>query len=327
MQFQPFSMNHNGTARPMSRILRSCARNLGLGLTNFWRNKVLSIATIVVIAVILFIFNVILVVHFIGNQTLKAMSERVNIIIYLQDDVSFYDAQSLLKILKDMEEIRTATYTSKEEALEIVAKTHSKTAEFLKKFNLNNPLPPSIGITLQKPEDYQKVETFLEKGEYKTLLKNYVANDGSGENAVLSSVAKNMANMSRFVRQIIFWLVLVFVLGGTLVIMNAVQLTIYMRRQEINIMRLVGATPFFIRLPFIFEGILYSFFAVITGFLFLLILSKSIQIENSTLWNYYHALEIGKVFWVELAITTVLGVVSSFAAIQQYGKDKAHSLW
>ncbi len=319
-------MHGNEIVQPGGNVFRSCARSVGLGITNFWRNKVLSTATIVVIAVILFIFNVILVVHFIGNQTLKALSERVDIVIYLQDDVSFYDAQSLVKALKDMEEIRTATYTSKEEALEIVAKTHSKTAEFLRKFNLKNPLPPSISVTLQKPEDYGKIEAFLEKGEYKTLLKNYVADSGPGENAILSSVAKNMANMSRFVRQIIFWLVLVFVLGGALVIMNAVQLTIYMRRHEINIMRLVGANPLFIRLPFIFEGALYSFFAVIISFLFLLLLSKSVQIENSTLWNYYHALEIGKVFWVELAITTVLGVISSFAAVQQYAKNKVHSL-
>ncbi len=307
-------------------FLRAFTNSLGLGLRNFWRNKMLSIATVLVIAVIVFIFNVILVVHFIGNQTLKALSERVDVVIYLQDDVSFYDAQTFLKALKDMEEIRTATYTSKEEALEVVAKTHPKTAEFLKKFDLKNPLPPSISITLQKPEDYQKVENFLEKGEYKTLLKNYVADGGTGENAILSSVAKNLANMSRFVRQIIFWLVLVFVLGGTLVIMNAIQLTIYMRRQEINIMRLVGATPIFMRLPFIFEGVLYACSAIMTSFLFLLLLSKNIQIENSTLWNYYNALEIGKVFWVELAITSVLGVISSFAAVQQYAKGKEHTL-
>lgn len=307
-------------------FLRAFTNSLGLGLRNFWRNKMLSIATVLVIAVIVFIFNVILVVHFIGNQTLKALSERVDVVIYLQDDVSFYDAQTFLKALKDMEEIRTATYTSKEEALEVVAKTHPKTAEFLKKFDLKNPLPPSISINLQKPEDYQKVENFLEKGEYKTLLKNYVADGGTGENAILSSVAKNLANMSRFVRQIIFWLVLVFVLGGTLVIMNAIQLTIYMRRQEINIMRLVGATPIFMRLPFIFEGVLYACSAIMTSFLFLLLLSKNIQIENSTLWNYYNALEIGKVFWVELAITSVLGVISSFAAVQQYAKGKEHTL-
>lgn len=321
-------MVHNQTAQPQiqSNFMRAFTRSLGLGLTNFWRNKVLSIATILVIAVILFIFNVILVVHFIGNQTLKALGERVDVVIYLQDDVSFYDAQSFLNAMKDMEEIRTASYTSKEEALEVVAKTHPKTAEFLKKFDLKNPLPPSISITLQKPEDYQKVENFLENGEYKTLLKNYVAGGGTGENTILSGVAKNLANMSRFVRQIIFWLVLVFVLGGTLVIMNAVQLTIYMRRQEINIMRLVGATPLFMRLPFLFEGALYAFFAIITSFLFLLLLSKNIQIENSTLWNYYNALEIGKVFWAELAITVVLGIVSSFAAVQQYAKGTVHNL-
>jgi cell division protein FtsX len=153
-------------------------------------------------------------------------------------------------------------------------------------------------------------------------MQNYVAEGGSSESAILSGVANNLTRISQFVRQIIFWLVLVFVLGGTLVIVNAVQLTIYTRRHEIAIMRLVGATPAFIRMPFIFEGILYGVFAVMFSFLFLLLLGKSIQIDNTTLWNYYNNLELWKVFTAELVITVVLGIMSSFSAVQQYIRGK-----
>lgn len=303
-------------------IFISFFRSIRLGSTNFWRNKFLSLATILVIAVILFIFNIILAVHFIGNQALMALSERVDIVIYLRDDISFYDAQNLVQALQTIEGVKTVTYTSKEDALSIVAKTHPQTADFLKKFNLKNPLPPSISIITRSPEDYRTVENFLENGQYKTLMQNYVAEGGSSESAILSGVANNLTRISQFVRQIIFWLVLVFVLGGTLVIVNAVQLTIYTRRHEIAIMRLVGATPAFIRMPFIFEGILYGVFAVMFSFLFLLLLGKSIQIDNTTLWNYYNNLELWKVFTAELVITVVLGIMSSFSAVQQYIRGK-----
>jgi len=305
-----------------SSIFVAFLRSLQLGVTNFWRNKFLSMATIGVIAVILFIFNVILAVHFIGNQALQALSERVDIVIYLRDDIQLYDAQNLTQSLQNIDGVKTVKYTSKVEALDIVARTHPKTAEFLRKFNLNNPLPPSISIITQRPEDYKTVETFLQQGQYKSFMQNYVAEGSSSDSQILSSVAQNLLNISRFIRQVIFWLVLVFVLGGTLVIVNGIQLTIYTRRQEITIMRLVGATPAFIRMPFIFEGILYGALAVLTSFLFLFILGKTIQIDDNTMWSYYNSLELNKVFITEMIITIGLGIMSSFAAVEQHVHGK-----
>ena len=128
-------------------IFISFFRGIKLGLNNFWRNKFLSMATIIVMAIIIFIFNVILAIQFIGNQALQSLSERVDIVIYLQDDIEYYDATKLTEALKNIDGVKNVKYTSKEEALEIVGKTHPKTAEFLTKFNLKNPLPPSISIT------------------------------------------------------------------------------------------------------------------------------------------------------------------------------------
>ena len=153
-------------------------------------------------------------------------------------------------------------------------------------------------------------------------MKNFVANGGTADSIILSNVAKNLDSISNFVRQIIFWLVMVFIIGGTLVIVNAVQLTIYTRRHEIYIMRLVGATPNFIRLPFLFEGILYCICAVFLSFLFLLLVGRSIQIEDAMLINYYQSFELWKVFLAELFISIFLGIISSFTAVEQYIKGK-----
>jgi len=274
-------------------------------------------ATIGVIAVILFIFNAILAVHFIGNQALQALSERVDIVIYLRDDIQQYDAQNLVSNLQKIPGVKTVQYTSKDEAMDTVAKTNPQAADFFKKFN-TNPLPPSISIVTLHPEDYQNVENFLKQGQNKAFMENYVAEGGNSDSIVLSNVAKNLVNISQFVRQVIFWLVLVFVLGGTLVIVNAIQLTIYTRRQEISIMRLVGATPTFIRMPFIFEGILYGVCAVLVSFVFLFVLGKTIQIDNNTMWSYYNSLQLNKVLLAELGITVILGIMSSFAAVEQH---------
>jgi len=307
---------------PDSSFWVSLGRGLMLGLANFWRNKFLSFATVVVMAVILFIFNVILGVHFIGNQALQALNDRVDIVVYLRDDISFDEAKTLMTALEALSGVKKVTYTSKDDALEIVAKTHPKTAEFLKKFQLTNPLPPSLSIITQQSDDYATVQAFLEQGEYKNLLKNYVTGGSTNDSTVFSTVAENLSSMSGFVRQIIFWLVLVFVLGGALVIVNALQLTLYTRRHEVTIMRLVGATPGFIAVPFVFEGVLYGFFAVLLSFLFLFFLGKTIHVDYAEFWNYYSSFPLQRIFFFELFMTLALSVLSSYSAVEQYMKGR-----
>lgn len=303
-------------------ILVSLIRALKLGMANFWRNKVLSVATILVIAIILFIFNIILTIQFIGNQALEAISERVDIVIYLNDDTELYEVKNLMNDLEDIQGVKQVKFTSKDEALEIVSKTHPKTASFLKKFNLRNPLPPSISIITEKAEDHLAIQNLLQKDEYQKLLQNIVTEGASGESVILSNVAENLFNISNFVKQIIFWMVLVFVLGGTLVIVNAIQLTIYTRRQEIGIMRLVGATLNFIRLPYIFEGMLYGFFAVLLSFFILFMLSNTIHIESSNLFTYLEEIDLRRLFIVEMLITLSLSIVCSTFAVQRYIRGK-----
>jgi cell division transport system permease protein len=311
-----------GTDDAGGNIFLAGWRALKLGLSNFRRNKFLSIATILVMAVIIFIFNVILAIQFVSNQALQALSERVDIVVYLHNDISLYDANRLREDISEIGGVTKVKYTSREEALEIVGKTHPKTAEFLKKFNLSNPLPPSLSIVTSSPEDYEKIQQYLEQPDNRNLMSSLITEGYGGENIVISAVAKNISGINSFVRQIIFWMVLVFVLGGTLVVINAIQLTIFTRKNEIYIMRLVGATPNFIRMPFVFEGVLYGVFAVLLSFIILGLLGNSIRLEDGTIWELYGNLRLDRVFVAELAITTVLAVISSFAAVQKYLKGK-----
>lgn len=303
-------------------LIVSGYRCLTLGIQNFIRNKFLSIATIVVISVIIFIFNIILAVQFIGSQTLRALNEKVDIVIYLRSDVDNYNATQMVDAIKQISGVKEVKYTSKEDALEIIAKTHPKTAEFLQKFDIQNPLPPSISIVTQSAEDHLAVQKYLQTSEYRNLMQNYVTDESSGQSEIMSTIAKNLASISSFVKQLIFWIVLIFVLGGTLVIVNAIQLTIFTRRHEIYIMRLVGATPSFIRTPFIFEGIMYGVIAVILSFIFLSILGNTIHIEGSNLWAIYQNIDLLKIFLIELGLTVLLAGFSSYGATEQYIKGK-----
>ncbi len=301
---------------------RSFLLAIKLGAANFWRNKFLSIATIIVMAVILFIFNIIITIQFVANQALQTLSQRVDVVVYLRDDVNSSEVAQLINNLQTVKGVSKVKYTSKEEALEIVSKTHPKTAELLKKFNLTNPLPPSISIVTQKPEDQTYVQAFLSKSEYKDFVQNFTSEAGSTQGQILSSVTQNLNALSQFVRQIVFWMIFVFVLGGTLIIANAIQLTIYMRRQEISIMKLVGATPAFLRIPFIFEAALYGICSVVLSFTILAFLGSQIQLEESGLWTLGSHMPFENIFMGELGITLVLAIITSWTAVRQHIQKK-----
>jgi cell division transport system permease protein len=273
-------------------------------------------------AVILFIFNTILAIQYIGNQALLNLNNRVDIVIYLKNNIEFYQAKNLTQALESLKGVKKVKYTSQTEALEIVSKTHPKTAEFLTRFNIQNPLPPSISIITESPEYYGAVQQVLTTPKYKDLMDKYVAKGTDNDSIILSTVAENITNMNGFVKQLIFWMVLIFILGGTLVVINAIQLTIYTRRQEIHIMRLVGATPNFIRLPFLFEGVIYGVFSVLLSFLLLFLIGNTVKIDQTSLWSYYNQLAIHRVFFFELIITCALSFFSSFSAVEQHSKGK-----
>lgn len=298
----------------------SFIRGIKLGFINFWRNKFLSIATIVVMAIIIFIFNIILAVQFVGDQALKTLSQRVDIVLYLEDSVDFFVAQKITEDLIQIEGVKNVKYTSSEEALDIVGKTHPQTAEFLRKFNLENPLPPSISITTESPEDHAKINEYLTNSEYARYLENYVTEEAPGESVVLSTVAKNLEQISAFVRHIIFWMVFVFIIGGTLIVVNAIQITIFSRKEEIHIMRLVGATYGFMRLPYIFEAILYAVAAVVLSFIILGIIGQSINLDGTNLMALSKDLNLAQIFVLELLVTLALAVISSFSAAEKHIK-------
>jgi len=296
-------------------------RGIKLGLTNLWRNKALSLATILVIAIMLCIFNSILAVNVITNQALNTLSEKVDIVVYLKDDISFYDATSIKDSVSKLEGVKKAEYISKDDALKTISKTYPETASFFLKFNLQNPLPPSINIVAENAEDHERILNYLNNSQFQNFIE-FSSDASRQQNQIISDVSNNLISLNSFVKQLIFWIVLTFIIGGSLIILNAVQLTIFYRRHEINIMRLVGATPNFIRLPFITEGALYGFFAVILSFIMLFTIGKFLEIESLNILGSLTRIDFTKIFFIELALTMILGIISSFSTVEHYLKRK-----
>lgn len=294
-------------------------KSFKLSLSNIWRNKVLSLATIFVTGTILFIFNIILAINFITQDALLDLNKKIDITVYLKETTTQEQATGILNDLKNFKEVENVSYTSKENALEQLKTTHPELSISFDKYKLGNPLPASINVSTIHPKYHKAISDFLSQDKYKIYLTNVITNN-SQENTIISSVSQNLLRLSDFTHQVIFWLIIIFVFGGALIILNALQITIFTRKHEISVMKLVGASNWFIRSPFIIESIIYGLTAVILSFIMLLIFSQKIQIQNTVLWNYYSDIHFLNIFLVELAGTITLSIFSSLIAIHEYLK-------
>lgn len=301
-------------------VLYLLEKSLKLSLSNIWRNKLLSVATIFVIGVIIFTFNIILAINLITQNALSDLSKKIDITVYIKESTTEDQVQKLISELQNFKEVEKVTYTSKEDALKQIKTTHPDISLSFEKYNLGNPLPASINITTKDPKYHKAVADFLAQDQYRIYLTNVITANSKENNVVISSVSKNLLKLSDFTHQVVFWLIITFVLGGILIILNALQITIFNRKHEISIMKLVGASHWFIRSPFIIEAIIYGTMAVLLSFLMLIILTQQIQIQDTSLWQYYSKINFFKVFALELIVTIILSITSSLIATYEYLK-------
>jgi cell division transport system permease protein len=147
---------------------------------------------------------------------------------------------------------------------------------------------------------------------------NSKQNNRTDSQSILSATATNLININNFVKQLIFWIVFIFIIGGALIVINAIQLTIFTRRNEIFIMRLVGATPSFIRLPFLTEGISYAIISVCLSFILLFIAGQALGLENLQLIKENNSINLINIFLAELGLAILLSLISSMIAVEKY---------
>ena len=246
-------------------------RAFELGANNIWRNKLLSIATIFVMGIIIFIFNIILAVNFIAQDALTDLSKKVDVIVYLKDSTNYAQSEEIAADIRELEGVENVIYTSKNDALNQIKSSHPSLSLAFEKYKLGNPLPASLNVSTSHPKYHQGIINFLSQDRYQALLSNFSANSGEN-NDIISGVSKNLLTVTNFTQQVIFWLITIFIIGGALVILNALQITIFSRKKEIEVMKLVGASYWFIRLPFIIESIIYGILAILLSFIMILII-------------------------------------------------------
>lgn len=299
-------------------MLTSFKRIVKWGLKNFWRNGWLSTATVSIMVLTLLVITVLLMVNVVANAVLEKLENKIDISVYFKLETP---EQAILQVKSQLEklaEVENVDYTSQEEALIRFKEKHKDNPVLLQSLEeLDiNPLEASLNIQARETSQYASINQFLESVYYQEVIDkvNYMQNKEVIEklSKIITDVKTGGLGLTLLLAIIVF-----------LVTFNAIRLAIYSSREEIGVMQLVGASNWFIRGPFIVEGILYG---IISGIVTLVILypvfyfvspkiSGFLPIEN--IFTYFQANLLA--FAVLLfAIGIVLGGFSSFVAVRKY---------
>lgn len=261
---------------------------------------------------ILFIFNVILVLNMLTQSSLDDLGRKVDLILYLNDDATLTQTTQLMDELQSHSEVLEVTYTSKEDALKQFLDLYPDKANPFTQYAIENPLPANIRVVTERPDEHSALLTELQSSSYAPLLLN---TESSNENQV---IVERLLKATRFTQKLIVGVVVTFILGSLLMILNAIHLSIFTRKREIQIMQLVGANPSTIYGPFVVEGLLYSAMAVLFSSILLLIFLKITTLNS--------VLPIGSTWsmlgWLgsELLISALIGTGASILATRLYLK-------
>lgn len=280
-------------------------------LKSLKRNKTITLASIITVAATLFIFGVFLIVAQTINMGVESVESKVEIKAYLIDEITTQEQSNIETILQGVEGVKEITYESKEEAFDKFKERLGEDNAILAGFSEDrNPLPNSFVVSLEEPEAAMRVEEALSgvRG----------VEDVGNERETVERII-GLAKIIRTMGVVIF---IILVLVSLFLISNTIKLTVYSRRREIGIMKFVGATDWFIRWPFLIEGMIMGliggiiavgvvFFAYqlvytdITQSLFYAGLVKPSEVLNSFSWQF--------------GLTgLVIGALGSFIALKRF---------
>jgi cell division transport system permease protein len=279
-----------------------------------------SLAAVVTLTVTLFVFGALWLGGAFLNSSLEAVKTKVDISVSLKPDAKEADAQELKQSLEKLPEVKSVSYRSREQEFEDFKKRNQDNDLILQSLEeVGNPFGARLNIQAIDPEHYETIANFLESDDALGQGGVTVIDQVSFKKNVVDRLVALIATSQRVALAIT--IVLIFI--SIVVTFNTISLAIYISREEIALMKLVGSSDNYIRGPFVVEGSIAGLIsaALATALLY----PATMWVRNVTsgvfggvnLVSYF--IEHGPVLFLLLvAIGVGLGIVSSFLAVRKH---------
>jgi len=294
------------------------SRIFHFGFKNFWRNGWLSAATIAITTLAIFVFISLIIFGVITRAAATAIQDKIDISVYFNTNTSEDQILNIQHSLQGLSEVSNVDYISKDQALAMFKANHANDQTISQAVNelSSNPLEASLNVKAKDPSQYADIASYLASPD----LAQYIDSVSYTEN---QNVIERLAKIITTVETGGFVTTLILALIAGLVVFNTIRLAIYSNRDEIGIMRVVGASNAFVRGPYVIEGMLCgAIAAVFSTVLFapaLYFVSPylDILIPNLAIFHYFYT-HLAQLILYELLFGVVIGALSSWIAVRRY---------
>lgn len=293
------------------RILKS-------GWQSFWRNYWLTTATVAVMTLALLVVAGLSLFNVMMQSVSTDLQDRVDISVYFNQDIEETKILQVRQELVGLDEVKSVDYISQEEALKQFKEKHQDSKVLMQSLDEleKNPFQPSLNIKAKESSQYEAIANYLNQDRFGGLIAkvNYQQN---------RAIIERLTNLTSNIERGGIAISLVLGLLAILVSFNTIRLTMYTWRDEISVMKLVGASNWFIRGPFLVEGIIYGLSAALIT---LLLLYPALIFVSPRITSFLPGVDLlyfyQTNFWqflvLMLGVGVLLGGVSSLIAIRRY---------
>lgn len=299
----------------------SLLRIIKFSFQDIARNVWLSMATITILLLALLSINMLLTVRVVSDHAVEAIKERMDVSLYLTANASETEISNLRQELSALPEIKSINYISRQSALDSFRQENLDNPDIMQALREldTNPLLPSLAIQPRSIEDSGFLIEQLERWD-----SNIIESRDFTDNSI---VVNRINNITQRINEVGMVIISLFIFISLLVVYNAIRVSVYTHRQEIEIMRLVGASNFFIYMPFIFSALIYTLIStlivIILFYPFLTLLQPYLEVFFAGYTLNILAFFVNN-FWLIFGIQflgiLLINIIASLLAIRRYAK-------
>jgi cell division transport system permease protein len=305
----------------IKRVFRS-------GLQNFFRNGFISLSSVLDMSITLFVISSMIFLGGFLEYSLNKVKDKVDVNVYFLTSVSEEDIFSLRKSLETMPEVSSVEYLSRDQALLDFKEKHKGDELTLQAIDEldENPLGASLNIKAKEPSQYAGIAEFLDGNNSNLLSKDgtrIIDKVNYYQNKIIIDRLTSIIDSANVIG---FWVAIIFIIISILTTFNTVGLTIFMSKDEISVMRLVGASGKYVKGPFVVSGVLCGFISsiiiLILSALFAFFVGKyyGSYFSGFNLFKYFIDNFI-KILAVIMGSGILFGSLASYLAVRKYLRD------
>lgn len=294
-------------------------RTFAEGWRNFFRDGWLTFATVSVLVLSLYIMSVTVVFGMVVRNLVASAEESMNVSVYFESETEEETIREIEQELRSAQGIASVSYVSADQALAQLRASSQGNENIDKSLEIlgENPLRPSLVIRAEDPREYERIVSEIQNARFASIVYeiNYKKNKG---------VIDKLTSFIGTVEKVGLSLGAVFVFIAVLITYNAIRLSMYANRQEFEIMRLVGASNIYIKMPLLFEGMWYGIFAATATFVLLILTAQFVAplvgalVAQGTVQLFLHY--FGVIVAGLLVAGIFLGTLGSWIAVRRYLK-------